>query len=120
MIETFAKDLLTNPVIRDVHGAHHQVTAVVSSSSVQKAADFCSKVQAPSDTRVYGSFTKLLWMRVLTSYTLPRLTAIFSECDAGTRGRKAGSLSEGFHGRSSTGLSHSALELKVCFLWKLF
>ena len=51
---------MTNPAIRDVHDVRHQVTAVASSSSVQKAADFCFKVQAPSDTRAYGSYAELV------------------------------------------------------------
>lgn len=58
----FVGDLLTDPAARDVHDVRHQVVAVASSNSKQKAADFISKVHVPSDSTVktYGSYRELV------------------------------------------------------------
>ncbi|KAI8182805.1 D-xylose 1-dehydrogenase (NADP(+)) [Colletotrichum sp. SAR 10_76] len=58
----FVRDLFTDPATRDVHDVRHQVVAVASSNSKQKAAEFVSKVQAPSDAAVktYGSYRELV------------------------------------------------------------
>ncbi|KAF1970090.1 NAD(P)-binding protein [Bimuria novae-zelandiae CBS 107.79] len=58
--KNFVKDLLTDPAIRDVHDVCHEVVAVASSSSVQKAVDFCAKVNASTKTKVYGSYAELV------------------------------------------------------------
>lgn len=58
--ETFTKDLLTNPASRDVHDVRHEVVAVSSSSSVQRAVDFINLVKAPSSTTAYGSYHELV------------------------------------------------------------
>ncbi|KAF6824622.1 nadp:d-xylose dehydrogenase [Colletotrichum musicola] len=58
----FVKDLLTNPATRVVHDVRHQVVAVASSTSHQKAVDFCTKVQVPDGAKVktYGSYAELV------------------------------------------------------------
>ncbi|KAK4226450.1 putative oxidoreductase [Podospora fimiseda] len=58
--ETFTKDLLTNPATRDVHDIRHEVVAVSSSSSQQRAVDFINNVKAPSTTKAYGSYYELV------------------------------------------------------------
>ncbi|KAK4186570.1 putative oxidoreductase [Podospora australis] len=58
--ETFTQDLLTNPASRDVHDVRHEVVAVSSSSSVQRAEEFIAKVKAPSSTKAYGSYHELV------------------------------------------------------------
>ncbi|KAK0732651.1 hypothetical protein B0T21DRAFT_369408 [Apiosordaria backusii] len=58
--ETFTKDLLTNPASRDVHDVRHEVVAVSSSSSKDRAADFIKQVNAPSTTKAYGSYHELV------------------------------------------------------------
>ncbi|KAL1876917.1 hypothetical protein VTK73DRAFT_8994 [Phialemonium thermophilum] len=59
--ETFVQDLFTNPATRDVHDVHHEVVAVASSSSKQKAIDFLTKVKAPSSNiKTYGSYAELV------------------------------------------------------------
>ncbi|RYP91563.1 hypothetical protein DL770_002343 [Monosporascus sp. CRB-9-2] len=54
----FVRDLLTDPGIRGVHDLRHEVVA--SSTSAQKAADFCAKVQHPPKTRTYASYAELV------------------------------------------------------------
>ncbi|KAB8259945.1 hypothetical protein BDV32DRAFT_138465 [Aspergillus pseudonomiae] len=56
----FAKDLLIDPSTRGVHNVTHNLTAVASSASLQKAHDFLSSVNAPPDTTAYGSYESLL------------------------------------------------------------
>ncbi|KAK4204660.1 putative oxidoreductase [Triangularia verruculosa] len=58
--ETFTKDLLTNPASRGVHDVRHEVVAVSSSSSKDRAAEFIKKVDAPSSTKAYGSYHELV------------------------------------------------------------
>ncbi|WYZ37511.1 hypothetical protein EsH8_II_001017 [Colletotrichum jinshuiense] len=58
--ETFCKDLLTNPASRDVTDIAHKIAAVSSSRDAQKARDFIAKIDAPSDTTVYGSYAELV------------------------------------------------------------
>ncbi|KAL2197222.1 NADP:D-xylose dehydrogenase [Corynascus similis CBS 632.67] len=58
--EVFTKDLLTNPAVRDVHDVRHEVVAVASSSSKDRAAAFLSKVEAPSSAKAYGSYHELV------------------------------------------------------------
>jgi predicted dehydrogenase len=58
--ETFCKDLLTNPSSRDVSDVAHEIVAVSSSTSAQKAVDFISKVKAPSSAKAYGSYHELV------------------------------------------------------------
>jgi predicted dehydrogenase len=56
----FVKDLLTNPACRGVNDLRHQVVAVASSTDAQKAADFLTKVKAPSGIKTYGSYKELV------------------------------------------------------------
>lgn len=58
--KAFTKDLLTNPATRDVHDVRHEVVAVSSSSSKQRAVDFINQVKAPSTTAAYGSYHELV------------------------------------------------------------
>ncbi|KAE8350009.1 dimeric dihydrodiol dehydrogenase [Aspergillus coremiiformis] len=55
----FAKDLLIDPSTRGVHDITHTLSAVASSTSLQKAQDFLSAIQAPTTT-AYGSYDALL------------------------------------------------------------
>lgn len=56
----FTRDLLTNPAARDVHDVRHEVAAAASSNSKDRAADFLSKVKAPSSAKAYGSYHELV------------------------------------------------------------
>jgi predicted dehydrogenase len=57
---TFVKDLLTDPASRDVHDVHHQVVAVASSNSAQKARDFIASTKCDESTKAYGSYAELV------------------------------------------------------------
>lgn len=56
----FCKDLLTDPASRDVHDVRHEIVAVSSSSSVDKAAAFVKKIDGPASAKLYGSYTELV------------------------------------------------------------
>jgi predicted dehydrogenase len=56
----FAKDLLTNPASRDVDDVRHEIAAVASSSSKDKADGFVTKVKVPGGTKTYGSYAELV------------------------------------------------------------
>ncbi|OGM47864.1 dimeric dihydrodiol dehydrogenase [Aspergillus bombycis] len=56
----FAKDLLIDPSTRGVQDVTHNLAAVASSTSQQKAQDFLSAVNAPPNTVAYGSYESLL------------------------------------------------------------
>ncbi|KAK4102614.1 NAD(P)-binding protein [Parathielavia hyrcaniae] len=58
--EVFTKDLLTDPAIRNVDDVRHEVVAVSSSSSKDRAAEFIQKVKAPSSAKAYGSYHELV------------------------------------------------------------
>jgi len=58
--ETFTKDLLTNPAIRDVSDVKHELVAAASSSSADRAADFVKRVDGPSSAKTYGSYAELV------------------------------------------------------------
>lgn len=58
---TFTRDLLLNPSeSRNVNDVQHQVVAVASSSSVDKAKTFVSENKCPSSTKTYGSYEDLV------------------------------------------------------------
>ncbi|KAJ9646703.1 hypothetical protein H2204_000395 [Knufia peltigerae] len=57
---TFTKDLLVDPKTRGVDRLVHTVTAVASSSSAARAADFLKEVGAPEDAKAYGSYKELV------------------------------------------------------------
>ncbi|GMF68459.1 unnamed protein product [Aspergillus oryzae] len=56
----FAKDLLIDPSTKGAHDVTHNLVAVASSTSLQKAQDFLSAVNAPPSTAAYGSYESLL------------------------------------------------------------
>ncbi|KAE8370480.1 hypothetical protein BDV27DRAFT_140401 [Aspergillus caelatus] len=56
----FAKNLLIDPSTRGVHDVTHNLAAVASSTSLQKAQDFLSAINAPPNTTAYGSYELLL------------------------------------------------------------
>lgn len=58
--QTFAKDLLTNPAIRNVHDVQHSVFAAASSTSSSSAAEFLKTVKASSIAQAYGSYAELV------------------------------------------------------------
>ncbi|KAL2265659.1 hypothetical protein VTJ83DRAFT_6759 [Remersonia thermophila] len=60
--EVFTKDLLANPLLpgRDASDIRHEVVAVASSSSKDRAAEFIAKVKAPETAKAYGSYHELV------------------------------------------------------------
>lgn len=56
----FCKDLLTNPSTRDVTDVAHEIVAVASSSSADRAVDFIKKIDGPSSAATYGSYAELV------------------------------------------------------------
>ncbi|KAI0550370.1 hypothetical protein F4679DRAFT_543070 [Xylaria curta] len=58
--EHFSKDLLTNPVVRGTEDVRHELIAVASSTSPQRAADFIKKIDGPSSAKCYGSYAELV------------------------------------------------------------
>jgi len=58
--ETFCKDLLVDPSLREVSDVTHEIVAVASSSSADRAASFIKKIDGPSSAKTYGSYTELV------------------------------------------------------------
>ncbi|KAF5023960.1 hypothetical protein F66182_3998 [Fusarium sp. NRRL 66182] len=58
--ETFTKDILTDPATRDVSDVKHEIVAVASSTSADRARDFINKIDGPSSAAVYGSYAELV------------------------------------------------------------
>ncbi|KAI5862342.1 NAD(P)-binding protein [Durotheca rogersii] len=58
--QTFTKDLLTNPAVRDAHDVAHELVAVASSTSKDSALSFLEKVKAPAGVKAYGSYAELV------------------------------------------------------------
>ncbi|PNY28492.1 Uncharacterized protein TCAP_01596 [Tolypocladium capitatum] len=58
--EVFCKDLLTDPASRDVHDVRHEIVAVASSSSADRAASFVKKIDGPASAKFYGSYAELV------------------------------------------------------------
>ncbi|TDZ23105.1 D-xylose 1-dehydrogenase [Colletotrichum orbiculare MAFF 240422] len=58
--ETFCKDLLVDPAARQVSDVAHKIVAVSSSRDAQKARDFVTKIDGPSEAAVYGSYAELV------------------------------------------------------------
>ena len=54
--ESFTKDLLVDPVTRNVTNVKHTVVAAASSSSKDRAQQFLKDVGASSDAKPYGSY----------------------------------------------------------------
>lgn len=60
MSVAFCKDLLTDPACRDVHDVRHEIVAVSSSTSAERAAEFIKKIDGPSTAKTYGSYAELV------------------------------------------------------------
>ncbi|KAH8735130.1 hypothetical protein BGZ61DRAFT_473762 [Ilyonectria robusta] len=58
--ENFTQDLLTNPAAREVDDVCHEIVAVASSTSSQRAADFIKKIDGPASAKSYGSYAELV------------------------------------------------------------
>ncbi|KAL8958273.1 MAG: hypothetical protein Q9193_004635 [Seirophora villosa] len=58
--DLFVKDLVLDPSTRDVSDVKHQVTAVASSSSADRARDFIQECKVPGDCAAYGSYDELV------------------------------------------------------------
>lgn len=56
----FCRDLLCDPAVRDVHDVRHEIAAVASSSSADRAASFIQKINGPSTAKTYGSYAELV------------------------------------------------------------
>lgn len=59
-LSVFCKDLLTDPACRDVNQVRHEIAAVASSTSVDRAAEFVASVGGPSSIKPYGSYVDLV------------------------------------------------------------
>ncbi|KJZ75063.1 hypothetical protein HIM_05549 [Hirsutella minnesotensis 3608] len=60
MATVFCKDLLTDPATREVHDVRHEIAAVSSSTSADKARDFVKRIDGPSTIKTYGSYAELV------------------------------------------------------------
>ncbi|PHH65102.1 hypothetical protein CDD82_1700 [Ophiocordyceps australis] len=58
--ECFCKDLLTDPASRNVDDVRHELVAVASSTSVDRATQFIHKIKAPESTKPYASYQELV------------------------------------------------------------
>ncbi|ANB12059.1 hypothetical protein AWJ20_294 [Sugiyamaella lignohabitans] len=56
---TFAKDILADPGLRNVSDVKHEIVAVASSSSAERAKKFAEEVGAPS-AAAYGNYEQLV------------------------------------------------------------
>ncbi|KJY02550.1 hypothetical protein TI39_contig42g00014 [Zymoseptoria brevis] len=56
----FTRDLLTDPSSRDVSDVHHLITAIASSSGLQRAAAFCDDVKAPQNVKLCASYAEMV------------------------------------------------------------
>ncbi|SCU87292.1 LADA_0E03114g1_1 [Lachancea dasiensis] len=57
--EQFSVDLLTDPHTRNVHDVKHEIAAVASSTSVEKARSFIKRINGPPTIKPYGSYEEL-------------------------------------------------------------
>ncbi|EHK49092.1 hypothetical protein TRIATDRAFT_297793 [Trichoderma atroviride IMI 206040] len=58
--ETFCKDLLCDPKVRDAHDVRHEIVAVASSSSKKRAEEFLKTIDGAFDAKTYGSYPELV------------------------------------------------------------
>ena len=56
----FVKDLLIDPATRDATDVEHEIVAVSSSASADKAKKFVADFKCPPSTRAYGSYEELV------------------------------------------------------------
>ncbi|KAJ3513364.1 hypothetical protein NM208_g15197 [Fusarium decemcellulare] len=52
--------LLTDPTIRGTYDIRHELSAVASSTSKERARDFLNKIDGPETTKAYGSYADLV------------------------------------------------------------
>ncbi|RDW83493.1 putative dimeric dihydrodiol dehydrogenase [Coleophoma crateriformis] len=60
MAGVFVKDLLGDPLVRNVTDVRHEVVAVASSSSIDRATKFIGDHGVPSTAKAYGSYEELV------------------------------------------------------------
>jgi predicted dehydrogenase len=60
MTIAFCKDLLNDPASRDTTDVSHEIVAVASSSSADRASSFIQKIGGPSSAKPYGSYAELV------------------------------------------------------------
>ncbi|VUC32661.1 unnamed protein product [Clonostachys rosea] len=58
--EHFSKDLLADPAVRGAHDVRHEIVAVASSTSAERAATFIKKIDGPPSAAAYGSYQELV------------------------------------------------------------
>ncbi|PHH72182.1 hypothetical protein CDD83_5020 [Cordyceps sp. RAO-2017] len=58
--EVFCKDLLTDPTCREVHDVRHEIVAVSSSTSAERAAEFIASIGGAPSAKAYGSYAELV------------------------------------------------------------
>ncbi|KAF7549433.1 hypothetical protein G7Z17_g6383 [Cylindrodendrum hubeiense] len=58
--ENFTRDLLTDPAARGVDDIRHEIVAVASSTSSERAAAFIKKIDGPASAKAYGSYAELV------------------------------------------------------------
>ncbi|KAL2203718.1 NAD(P)-binding protein [Sarocladium strictum] len=58
--QTFCNDLLSDPAARDVSDIRHEIVAVSSSSTKERADEFVKIVGGPSSVKTYGSYAQLV------------------------------------------------------------
>lgn len=56
----FTKDLLGSPLVRGVTDVRHEVAAVASSTSADRAAKFIKEHGVPGAAKAYGSYEELV------------------------------------------------------------
>lgn len=57
---TYVRDLLLDPATRQVHDVKHDVVAVASSTSKERAEQFVKENKCKESTRAYGSYDELV------------------------------------------------------------
>ncbi|KAL8950167.1 MAG: hypothetical protein Q9222_003795, partial [Ikaeria aurantiellina] len=58
--DLFVKDLILDPSTRDVSDVKHEVKAVASSSSIDRAKKFLQECKVPEGAAAYGSYDELV------------------------------------------------------------
>ncbi len=64
-LAVFAKDLLSDPLVRGVTDVRHEIVAVASSSSAERAAKFIEEHGLPKTAKAYGSYEELVQGKLL-------------------------------------------------------
>ena len=58
--ETFGRDILVDPITRDIHDIQHIIVAAASSNSDSRAHKYLESIGAPASAKAYGSYKALL------------------------------------------------------------